>query len=91
MLEFLVNENQHEILGVSPLALQSIFDLVRDKLADAREEYEDLEGEKEQFKEIHLMRDCIQELENDKERLQTFEQSFLEARDEIKALEIKLQ
>jgi len=59
MLEFLVNENQHEILGVSPLALQSIFDLVRDKLADAREEYEDLEAEKEQFKEIHLMRDCI--------------------------------
>ena len=79
MLEFLVNENQHEILGVSPKSLQGIFDLIKDKVTVARQEYQDLEDQKEQFKELHLMRDLVRELENDKERLQTFEQSFLEA------------
>ena len=90
MLEYLVNENQHEALGVSPSALQSIFELIRDKNNAVRLEYEELESQKEQFKEISLLRQYCQEIENDKERLQAFEQSFLEAKDEIKAVEMKL-
>jgi len=39
MIEFLVNENQHEILGVSPQSLQGIFDLIKDKITVARQEY----------------------------------------------------
>ena len=37
-----------------------------------------------------MLRQFCQELESDKERLQTFETSFLEAQTEIKSLEVKL-
>lgn len=43
MLEYLVVENQHECLGVSPKALQDIFDLLRDKTIVAKIEYDELE------------------------------------------------
>ena len=44
MLEYLVNENQHEALGVSPSSLQTMFELLRDKNNDVRVEYEELES-----------------------------------------------
>lgn len=56
MFEYLVVENQHEILGVSPDALQSIFDLLRDKVNEVKSEFDELELQKEQFKEINLLR-----------------------------------
>ena len=46
---------------------------------EVKTEYDDLESQKEQFKEIELLRQFCRELESDKERLQTFETSFLEA------------
>ena len=73
MIELLVMENKHEVLGVSPKALQAILDLLRDKIVLAQQEYDDLDQQKEQFKEIHLLRDHCRELESDKERLQVFE------------------
>ena len=79
MFEYLVVEEQHTILGVSPDALKKIFDLLRDKIVEVKAEYDELDLQKEQFKEIHLLRQFCQELESDKERLQTFETSFLEA------------
>ena len=69
MLDYLVVENSHEQLGVSPKALQSILDLLRDKGNDARTDFEDLESQKEQFKEIHLLRKHCQDVESEKERL----------------------
>ena len=90
MFEYLVVEEQHTILGVSPDALKKIFDLLRDKIVEVKVEYDELDLQKEQFKEIHLLRQFCQELESDKERLQTFETSFLEAQTEIKSLEVKL-
>ena len=75
---------------MSPDALKSIFELLRDKIVEAKSEYDELDLQKEQFKEIHLLRQFCQELESDKERLQAFETSFLEAQTEIKTLELKL-
>ena len=90
MFEYLVTENQHEILGVSPPSLQEILDLLRDKLGEVRIEYEELDTQKEQFKEIHLMREHCQQLEEQIETLQMFEQSFLESQNELKAKEKEL-
>ena len=79
MLEYLVVENHHEVLGVAPKSLQVIFDLLRDKSIIAKTDFEDLETQKEQYKEIELLRQHCQELEDDRERLATYEQSFIEA------------
>ena len=73
MLEYLVVENSHEVLGVCPQALQGILDLLRDKVVDVKSEYDDLETQKQQFQEIHVLKKYCEELQNDKERLQTFE------------------
>jgi len=43
MMEVLVIENQHECLGVSPEALKDIFDLVRDKIILAKQDFDELE------------------------------------------------
>lgn len=43
MLEYLVTENQHECLGVSPKALQDMFDLLRDKIVVAKVDWDELE------------------------------------------------
>ena len=56
MLEYLVTENQHECLGVTPDSLQEMFDLLRDKIILAKTDYEELETQKDQFKEIELLR-----------------------------------
>lgn len=42
MFEFLVKEGQHEILGVSPEALQGIFDLLFDKVGEVKMDYDEL-------------------------------------------------
>ena len=54
---------------MSPKALQDLLDLLRDKGNEARTDFEDLESQKEQFKEIHLLRKHCQEVESEKERL----------------------
>lgn len=56
MLEYLVVENQHECLGVTPESLSEMFDLLRDKVLIAKSDFEDLETQKESFKEIDLLR-----------------------------------
>ena len=91
MLEYLVTENQHECLGVTPDSLQGMFDLLRDKILLAKADYEELETQKDQFKEIELLRQHCQEIEDDRERLATYEQSFIEAQNEMHALRQKLQ
>jgi len=40
MLEYLVVENQHECLGVTPQSLQEMFDLLRDKTCAAKVDYD---------------------------------------------------
>ena len=47
MFEYLVTEEQHTILGVSPDALKSIFELLRDKIVEAKSEYDELDLQKE--------------------------------------------
>ena len=79
MLDYLIAENQHEVLGVCPPALQEIFDLLRTKLTKAKSDFEDLEAQKQEFGELHILREHLKDVENEKERLQTFEQSYLEA------------
>ena len=91
MLEYLVTENQHECLGVSPKALQDMFDLLRDKIVVAKVDWDELETQKHQFQEIELLRQHCRELEDDRERLATYEQSFIEAENEIKVLQQNLQ
>ena len=41
MFEYLVVEEQHTILGVSPDALKKIFDLLRDKIVEVKAEYDE--------------------------------------------------
>ena len=47
MFEYLVVEEQHTILGVSPDALKKIFDLLRDKIVEVKAEYDELDLQKE--------------------------------------------
>ena len=41
---------------MSPSALKSIFDLMLDKVNEVKMDYDELVEQKEQFKEIHLLR-----------------------------------
>ena len=47
MLEYLVVENAHECLGVSPKALVDLLDLLRDKAFEVKADYDSLNSQKD--------------------------------------------
>ena len=73
MMEYLVNENQHEALGVAPESLQKILEILKSKLLEARTDYDELDNQKEDFKELPVMKQHCQELQNEIDRLKSIE------------------
>ena len=90
MFDLLINENQHECLGVTPDAVKDILDFLKDKIMLVKRDFQEYEDMDQQFQEIRLLRQHCQEIESDRDRLQTYEQSYLQAENNIKDLNFKL-